>query len=435
MNPNYAERARARELKALVPAIVIALAGIAALAAPGARAQDRSAAPLTLPAAADLAVKQQPLLAAQQQAARAARESAVAAAQLPDPVLSGGLANLPLDGPDRYSLDREPDTQYMLGVKQAFPGAGKRDLRGARGRLEADRLDAELDESQRMVRREAALAWLEVWKAVQGQALVRQSIVEGTQQLQAVDIAYRSGRGTQADLLGARVALEMLGDQLAGLEQDEAHARNQLRRWIGADADRPLVETLPPWTAPDLAGLEQHLEHHPHVQTAARTVEVARAELDLAKAEVRPDWSVQAGYGYRPSFPDYASLQFEIALPVFAGNRQDRGVAARAAELARAEDLRDDLLKQHRAAVALNVADAQKLQVRLERYDTAILPQAQARQAAALAAYGAGGSSLLALLDARRSLLDVRLQRLALQLDAARHQVELEYFAYQESQP
>ena len=424
----YLHRAHARTLKTL--ALALAIAG----ASQGALAQDGEAAPLTLQAASDLAVASQPLLDAQRESVRAAREAAVAAGQLPDPTLVGGLTDLTVTGPDRYTLEKESDTQFMLGIKQAFPGGDKRGLRGARGRVEAERLSADLEEQLRMVRRESALAWLDVWKARQGQMLVKESIVEAGKQLQVVDIAYRSSRASQADLFAARVAVELLNDQLANLEQQEWHARNQLRRWIGDDADRPLGAALPDWTAPDAAALAGQLEHHPHVVAAARAVDLAQADLNLAKADYRPDWSVQAGYGYRPGFEDYASLQFEIALPVFTGKRQDRSVAARSAELARAEDLRQDVLKQNRAAIALNSADWQRLQQRFERYDATILPQAQARLEAAMGAYGAGSGQLLSLLDARRSLLDIRMQRLDLQLDAARHQVQLQYYAYQESQ-
>ncbi len=45
------------------------------------------------------ATEQAPALRAQEAVASAARERAVAAAQLPDPVLRVGVANLPIDGP------------------------------------------------------------------------------------------------------------------------------------------------------------------------------------------------------------------------------------------------------------------------------------------------------------------------------------------------
>lgn len=385
--------------------------------------------PLTLSDASDLAVAKQPLLEAQHLAVTAARESAVAASRLPDPMLVGGVSGVMLSGPGRYSLDGDDDTQAMLGIKQVFPGGGERRWLGKRGDAQSAQLGAELDEQTRMVRREAALAWLEAWRAVRAQQLLAQAIAEAERQQQAADIAYRAGRANQADVLTSRVSVELLNDQLAGLHQDEWHARNMLRRWIGADADRPLQLDLPRLVAPpDEAALLAGLERHPHLAAHAAAVGVAQAEVEIARAEYTPDWSVQLGYGYRPDLEDMATVQFEVGLPVFRRNRQDRVVASRSAELARAEHLREDWLRQHRADIALNVADWQRLQQRFRRYDDVILPQAQQRLDAALAAYGAGRGMLLAVLEARRSLLDIRMQRLDLEFDAARHEAQLQYF-------
>lgn len=401
-------------------------------------AAEPDSAALALTEAADLAVAAQPLLEAQRQSVLGAREAGIAAAQLPDPMLVGGLTDLTLTGRDQFTLSDETDTQFMLGVKQSFPGGNKRQLRGARGEAEVERLTAELDEQIRMLRRETGFAWLDVWRAVQAQELVKASIVEAQRQQQAVEIGYRSGTATQADWFAAGVAVELLNDQLANLQQQEWHARNQLRRWISTAADRPVYHELPQWSAPDLAALLAQLESHPHVAAQSRAVAVAQVDLNLAQAEYRPDWSLQAGYGYRPEFADYVSLQFEVALPYFTRNRQDRGVAAGAAEVSRAESLKEDWLRQHRADIQLNATDWQRLQERTQRYDRVILPPSRSRLEAALAAYGAGGGSLLSLLDARRSLLDIHMQRLDLQFDAARHQVALQYFspvAPEETQP
>lgn len=400
-----------------------------ALAHPATAAAQSDNGALDLEQASALALTAQPLLCAQRLAVRGAREAAVAAAALPDPTLVGGLTDLAVTGPERYTLKDQSDTQFMLGIRQSFPGGHERALRGARGHAEAERLAAELDEQTRMVRREASLAWLDAWKASKAQALLRDSITEAERQVQAVDIAYRSNRATQADVLASRVSAELLQDALAGLAQDEWHARNQLRRWIGDAADRDLSPMLPAWPEPDADRLVAHLERHPHVTAQAGAVRVAQADVDLARAEYTPDWSIQAGYGYRPEFADYASLQFEIGLPVFTRNRQDRVTDSRMAELERAQALKDDWLRQHRSEIRLNVDDWRRLSERMHRYDDTILPQAQQRLDAALAGYGAGNGTLSAVLDARRSLVDIRLQRLALEFDAARHQVQLDYFA------
>jgi cobalt-zinc-cadmium efflux system outer membrane protein len=410
-------RALARHLAAL------ALAASTAVAAePG--------APLTQAAATELAVSNQPLLDAQRHAVSAAREAAVAAARLPDPMLVGGVSDLMIEGPERYTLAGEGDTQTMLGIRQTFPGGGQRRWLGRRGEALAGQFAAELDDQTRMVRRETALAWLETWKAVRAQQLLAASIAEAETQRHATDIAYRAGRANQADVLAARVAVELLNDALAGAHQDEWHARNTLRRWIGADADRPLdLERVALAAPPDEAQLIAALEHHPHLAAQAAAVGVAQAEVEVARAGYAPDWSVEVAYGWRPDLHDMATIEFEVGLPVFTRNRQDRSVASRNAELARAESLRADWLRQHRAEIALNVADWTRLRQRFARFDEAILPQAQQRLDAALAAYGAGRGMLLAVLEARRSLLEIRMQRLDLELDAARHEAQLQYFA------
>ena len=66
----------------------------------------------------------------------------------------------------------------------------------------------------------------------------------------------------------------------------------------------------------------------------------------------------------------------------------------------------------------------------MARYDSAILPQAQQRLDSALATYGSGSSTLAAVLDARRSLLEIRLQKLELEFDSAKHQNNLAYFSH-----
>ena len=424
----HSRRAPARLLKTLAVALLVGACGNAA-------ADGTDPAALELPEAAELAVTGQPLLEAQRNAVRGARAAATAARELADPVLVGGVTDLTVTGPDRYTVSGESDTQFMVGVKQSFPGGGELKLRGRRGEAEADRLAAELDEQQRMVRRETGMAWLDAWKATQAQDLVRESIVEAQRQVQAVEIAYRAGRSGQAELLASRVSAELLGDQLAGLQQQEWHARNQLRRWIGPAADRLICPDLPDWPAPDAERLISRLETHPHVAAQVRAVTVAQADYEIAKADYWPDWSVQAGYGYRPDFADYASLQFEIGLPVFTRNRQDRVAESRAAEVERSGQLKEDWLRQHRAAIQLNVNDWQRLQQRFRRYDELILPQAQQRLEAAMGSYSTGSGTLTMVLDARRSLLDIRMQRLELQVDAARHQVELAYFAPSGEQP
>jgi len=73
---------------------------------------------LSLQEAQRRAVERSRQLAAQDSAVRSSREMAVAAGQLPDPVLKMGIDNLPIDGPDQFSLTRDFMTMRRIGVMQ-----------------------------------------------------------------------------------------------------------------------------------------------------------------------------------------------------------------------------------------------------------------------------------------------------------------------------
>lgn len=395
-----------------------------------AHAQDEGIA-LELDAAQELAATRQPLLEAQTAAVAAARESAVAAGQLPDPKLSGGIVDLPIEGTDRFSTRRDNFTMVSVGVMQEFPRAEKRRLLGARGEHEADMADQLLIASRLEVRRDAALAWLGVWQPERAAELARASVRESELQLQATQIAYTAGTASQADVLAARVATAMLRDDLAGLEQSAQVARGRLSRWIGAEAaQRLLCPDLPAWPSPPaLDAMLAQLRNHPHLNAHARRVAVAQDEVALAEQAYKPDWGVELAYANRPDFADYVSLSFSIDLPVFTANRQDRGLAAKLAGQSAAEQMREDTFREEEADLRQNWSGWQRLQERLRQFEADILPQSEQRTAVATAAWKAGQGSLASVLEARSMALDVRMKHLELLTDAARLRLNLLYLA------
>ena len=98
---------------------------------------------LTLSEAQRLAAERSRQLAAQDSAMAASREMAVAAGQLPDPTLKFGIENLPVNGPDAYSVTNDFMTMRQIGLMQEFTRGEKRQLRGERFEREAERALAE----------------------------------------------------------------------------------------------------------------------------------------------------------------------------------------------------------------------------------------------------------------------------------------------------
>lgn len=384
---------------------------------------------LGLEEATSLAVSEQPRLDSIDAQIRAARASSIVARQLPDPQLKVGVSDWPVSTRDALSFTRDSDTQIQVGISQEFPRAEKRRLRGELLDRESDRLRAEEHLTTRSLRRDAALAWLDVWRYERAQSLVSASLSEAETQQQAAEIALRSGAATQADYLSSRQEVSRLQDTEHAAEQNAARARTALARWIGDAAFRVIPSETP--AVPALPALEVVLTRvrtHPHLAGATATVAVATTNAELAQAAYRPDWRMELSYGNRPAYSDMVSLQVGIDLPMFPGARQDQSTLAAVSQREAAESAREDASRQLVAEVRTSYQDEKYLLQRLAAYDAGLIPEGQARIAAALAGLHAGRNQFRDVLDARRAALESRMARLDVQADLLKAHVELIYF-------
>jgi len=407
------------------PATLRRAAMLAVFAAQAALAADA----LTLADAQREAVARSRLLDAQQSAAAASHELAVAAAQLPDPVATVGLTNVPVSGSDAFSLTRDSMTMRSVGVMQEFTRAEKRRARAERFERDADRQLAERSASAATIERETALAWLDRYYAEAQSAVIAEQARQARTELEAAEAAYRAGRGGLAEILGARSALVTFDDRASELRRRVAAATIALARYAGDVGDRPLaarpdIDTL----RFDARTLESDMPHHPQIAALAQREEVAAAEVRVSQANRKADWSVQLMYGLRgPGYPDMVSLGVSVPLQWDRPQRQDREVAAKLAMLDQARAEREDALRAHRAEVHATLVEWNNDRERSVRYAKELVPLAAERTEATLAAYRGAKASLTDVLLARRNEIDVRMQALQLEAETARAWAQLEF--------
>ena len=128
-----------------------------------------------------------------------------------------------------------------------------------------------------------------------------------------------------------------------------------------------------------------------------------------------------------PSYSNMVSINVSIPLQWDRPNRQDRDVAAKLALADQARAQREEVLRDHVAEVRVMWQEWQSYRERLARYDATLIPLAAERTRAASTAYRSGTGSLAAVLDARRSEIDAGIERVKLELDAARTWARLHY--------
>ena len=384
---------------------------------------------LTLAEAQRQAISRSRALAAQDAASSAAREMAVAAAQLPDPVATLGINNLPINGPDAWSLTNDFMTMRSVGLMQEFTRDEKRRARAERFEREADKSLAEKDARIAAIRRDTALAWLDRYYAEAQVAVLAEQSRQAGLEIEAAETAYRSGRGNLADVLGARSALVTLDDRASELTRRVAAARIALARWVGDAssaplAERPSIEAL----AFDPRTLDAEVGHHPEMAVLSRDEALAAAEVRMAETSRQPDWSVQLMYSQRgPAYSNMVSINLSIPLQWDRRNRQDRELAAKLAQLDQARAEREDKLRAHTAEVRAMLTEWESDRERLKRYERELVPLAGERTRATLAAYRGAKAGLTDVLAARRGEIEVRMQALQLEADAARLWAQLNY--------
>jgi outer membrane protein TolC len=384
---------------------------------------------LTLERALQLAQRRSAGLVAQDAAAAAARSMAIAAGQLPDPTLTVGINNLPVNGPDRFSVGRDFMTMRSIGIAQEFTRASKLQARANRFEREAQAAEAARELALANLQRDTVIAWFDCFFEERVRELIAAQRDETKLQIDAAEVAYRSGRGSQADVFAARSALAQIEDRLAQSERDLATARTRLARWVGAPADQGLGP-LPSLETVSLRpqDLEAVLVHHPQIAVMLEQEAMAQAEADEARANQRPDVSVALMYSQRGSaFSNLVSLNVSIPLQWDQKHRQDQELAAKLALVQKMRAEREEETRMHVAEALTMLQQWRSDRERLARYEASLLPLAADRIDAALAAYRGGTGSLTSELEARRTQLDTRLEGLRLEQETARLWAQLNY--------
>ena len=390
-----------------------------------------------------LAAERAPLLKARQSQVAATQEEAARATALPDPKLTLGLANWPVTGADAFDFRADDMTMKQIGVMQEFPARAKRQARQAvadRGIEQAEALSAA---EQLAVRRGTTEAWIALWAAQREVAALQTLREPASIAVRTAKARLTGGAGTVADTLATQAAALELENRIdAALATLEA-ARAGLARWLGVDPADVEAEDAPPEltelpVAP--ATLLTSIDRQGPLLPWRSREALAEAEVDAAIAEKRPDWSLGVTYGQRDRMPngvsrsDMLMVEFAIDLPLFPRNRQDRGVAARRAELDAVAAEREDARRVQTEAVRRALADWQGLQRQVARKETQSLPLAHDRAKTALAAY-AGGGDLQPWLEARRDEIELHIEHARHLGELGRAWAALAYLLPEESAP
>ena len=382
---------------------------------------------LTLQQAVSLASGDQPMVAAFESEAQASEQSAIAAQSLPDPQVSAGVQNFPIEGRDAFSPTNDEMTMYTLGVMREQVRRSRREAEAAKLRAEAvvSRLQGTVQERQ--IQRDVMIALINAVEAVEKQRLLAQVVSDLKVGKQIMEAGIPTGSSTPALALQAQAEIALAESQLAAARSAEARARGELARWIGPAAKRPLPQGVPNLALPSAVSGTGAFASHPQVRAAEAEQQAAQRQIDVARSDRRPNLSWSVMYGFRPAFGDMVSAQVSIPLQLNRRNLQDRRIAEAQARADAARLRAEDAARELGGAYAAALADYRGAQDQIAVLRDQAIPSLDASFKAAEARYSSGQGTLELPLIVVRRYVEANIQLLEQQGARARAAAELIY--------
>lgn len=355
------------------------------------------------------AEKNNPQIEAARRGWQAAKQVPTQVSTLPDPQFT--LQHLSVGSPRPFAGYTNSDFAYIgLGVTQDIPYPGKLRLKGEIAKREADVSQQQVESARRAVLAEVKAAYFQLAYLSKTLAILESDGELLRQVEQAADARYRSGMGTQQDVLQAQLQKTKLVRDIAMHHLEVGKLEAQLKQFLNRPQDSPDIE---PADLAETALLQTYDEllaaakaQNPELAAAQKMIEKQSLQVDLARKDFYPDFNVQ--YMWQRTDPTqfraYYMLSFGVRVPIYRGRKQKPELSQAQSEELRARSEFEDQSHQLASQLRVQYVVAQQTTELLKIHREGLSPQARSAFQAGLAAYQSNKQDFQAVLI---SFLDV----------------------------
>src|SRR5882762_10439082 len=351
------------------------------------------------------AEKNNPQIDAARQGWQAAKQVPTQVSTLPDPQFN--LQHLSVGSPRPFAGYTNSDFAYLgLGVSQDIPYPGKLRLKGESARRDADVSQQQIESVRRAVFAELKGTYFQLAYLSKTLTIFEQDGELLKQVEQAADARYRSGMGTQQDVLQAQLQKTKLLREIAMHHLQVGKLEAQLKQLLNRPQDSPdieptdLVETPLVQTYAELLAAAQ--VQNPEIAGAQKMIEKQSLQVDLARKDFYPDFNVE--YMWQRTDPAqfraYYMLSVGIKVPIYRGRKQRPELAQAESEQLRARSELQAQSQQVASELRAQYVVAQQTSELLRIHRDGLSPQARSEFQAGLAAYQSNKQDFQAVLTA-----------------------------------
>lgn len=367
--------------------------------------QQHTARPTPLAELLEEAEKHNPQIEAARKGWEAAKQVSTQVSTLPDPQFT--LQQFSVGSPRPFAGYSNSDFAYIgLGVSQDIPYPGKLRLKGEIAKREADVSQQQLESVRRTVLAELKAVYFQLAYLAKTLAILESDGELLKQVEQAADARYRSGMGTQQDVLQAQLQKTKLVREIAMHHLEVGKLQAELKQLVNRPQDSADIEPAEISETPLTHSYEELLSaaaaQNPNLAASQKMIDKQSLQVDLARKDFYPDFNVQ--YMWQRTDPTqfraYYMLTFGVRVPIYRGRKQRPELAQAQAEQLRARSEFDALSSQIASELRTQYVVAQQTSELLRIHREGLSPQSRSEFQAGLAAYQSNRQDFQAVLTA-----------------------------------
>lgn len=336
------------------------------------------------------------------------------AGALPDPMFSYGYFVQPIE-------TRVGPQEQRFGIRQPFPWFGtlgaKKNAAFAMSQASYEKFSSE----QLKIIYQIKAAFYDYYYIGRELSITRENMDLLTFWESVVNSKYTVGLSKHPDLMKVQVELGKLEDRIRTLDEMLEPAAARMRALLDLPDSLaipvPSEITVSETELADDSVLSAIKQHNPDLRALEFMIEKEKAGVSLAKKASLPGFSIgvdyiQTGAALNPSMAESGKdawmISGSISLPIWFGKNNARKGEAVARQYRAEYDLRasENQLVAVGEKILFEYSDALR---KTRLYRDGLVPKAQQSLNASYAAYEAGNTDFLNVLDAQRQLLDFEL--------------------------
>lgn len=389
----------------------------------------------TLKSLIELAVEVSPKIKMLEMKRLAASNRIEQNSNLPDPMLTLGLMNLPTN---TFSFTQEPMTGKIIGLSQAFPFPGKLSEQADVNRKDVDIVEKEILDAKNEIRKNVLKSYNEIvyFKKAIEIANTNKDLLKNIAEV--VRTKYSVSTASQQNLLKVELEITNLTEKIEDLKSKE---KSQLAI-INALLLRPSDSAINTNTIKEIkyqqftveALVDSAIKYRPFLEGIKEAKQRETLKNSLAGYEYYPNFNLALQYSFSEKIEksntppnDFFSVMVGISLPLNYGGK----VSSKVEETEAMQSLYDEQyqmsLQVLKSSFGSSIAKLNSLQQRIKLIEEGSLIQANENLKTTLTSYQVGQVDFLNVIDAQNSLLKIENDLYRLKTDYLNEIAELEF--------